>query len=63
VAEAVLHIARTFNLAPVAEGVEDAAQASRLRELDCAQAQGYHFARPMPANELTDLLTRQSALL
>ena len=62
VAEAVLQIARTFNLAPVAEGVEDADQASRLRELDCAQAQGYHFARPMPAGELTALLTRQSAL-
>ncbi|AGZ39500.1 putative signaling protein [Actinoplanes friuliensis DSM 7358] len=62
VAEAVLQIARTFNLAPVAEGVEDAGQASRLRELECAQAQGYHFARPMPAGELTDLLDRQSAL-
>ncbi|MGW4942489.1 putative bifunctional diguanylate cyclase/phosphodiesterase [Actinoplanes sp. NPDC004185] len=62
VAEAVLQIARTFNLAPVAEGVEDATQASRLRELDCAQAQGYHFARPMPADDLTSLLTRQSAL-
>jgi diguanylate cyclase (GGDEF)-like protein len=62
VAEAVLQIARTFNLAPVAEGVEDADQASRLRELDCAQAQGYHFARPMPAGELTALLNRQSAL-
>jgi diguanylate cyclase (GGDEF)-like protein len=63
VAEAVLQIARTFNLAPVAEGVEDAMQASRLRELDCAQAQGYHFARPMPAGELTDLLTRQTSRL
>ncbi|WP_067496535.1 bifunctional diguanylate cyclase/phosphodiesterase [Actinoplanes sp. TFC3] len=62
VAEAVLQIARTFNLAPVAEGVEDADQASRLRELDCAQAQGYHFAKPMPATDLTDLLYRQSAL-
>ena len=62
VAEAVLQIARTFNLAPVAEGVEDAEQASRLRELDCSQAQGYHFARPMPAGEVTGLLTRQSAL-
>jgi diguanylate cyclase len=62
VAEAVLQIARTFKLAPVAEGVEDAAQASRLRELECAQAQGYHFAKPMPAGELTELLTRQSAL-
>jgi diguanylate cyclase (GGDEF)-like protein len=62
VAEAVLQIARTFNLSPVAEGVEDALTASRLRELDCAQAQGYHFARPMPAGEITDLLTRQGAL-
>jgi diguanylate cyclase (GGDEF)-like protein len=62
VAEAVLQIARTFNLSPVAEGVEDAMQASRLRELDCAQAQGYHFARPMPAGDVTDLLTRQAAL-
>ena len=62
VAEAVLQIARTFNLAPVAEGVEDAMQANRLRELECAQAQGYHFARPMPAGEISDLLTRQSAI-
>jgi diguanylate cyclase (GGDEF)-like protein len=62
VAEAVLQIARTFDLAPVAEGVEDATQASRLRELECAQAQGYHFARPMPATDVTALLTRESAL-
>ncbi|SNY29295.1 putative bifunctional diguanylate cyclase/phosphodiesterase [Paractinoplanes atraurantiacus] len=62
VAEAVLQIARTFNLAPVAEGVEDREQADRLRELDCVHAQGYHFARPMPAAELTGLLTKQSAL-
>ncbi|MEU4244034.1 bifunctional diguanylate cyclase/phosphodiesterase [Actinoplanes sp. NPDC026619] len=59
VAEAVLQIARTFGLSPVAEGVEDEAQAARLRDLDCAQAQGYHFARPMPAADLTDLLTQQ----
>ncbi len=59
VAEAVLHIARTFNLSPVAEGVEDEVQAAMLRDLACTQAQGYHFARPMPAAELTGLLTRQ----
>ncbi|MEV0895919.1 bifunctional diguanylate cyclase/phosphodiesterase [Actinoplanes sp. NPDC049802] len=61
VAEAVLHIARTFNLSPVAEGVEDAGQAERLRELACGRAQGYHFARPMPAVEVTNLLDKQSA--
>ncbi|WP_255657955.1 bifunctional diguanylate cyclase/phosphodiesterase [Actinoplanes sp. L3-i22] len=60
VAEAVLHIARTFNLAPVAEGVEDAAQAEWLRELACSRAQGYHFARPMPALGVTELLDKQA---
>ena len=59
VAEAVLQIARTFDLSPVAEGVEDAVQADRLRELKCAQAQGYHFAKPMPATELSALLDLQ----
>ncbi|WP_433828609.1 putative bifunctional diguanylate cyclase/phosphodiesterase [Actinoplanes sp. CA-015351] len=62
VAEAVLHIARTFNLAPVAEGVEDAATATWLRELGAGRAQGYHFARPMPAGEVTELLDRQATL-
>ncbi|BBH66289.1 hypothetical protein ACTI_29740 [Actinoplanes sp. OR16] len=61
VAEAVLHIARTFNLAPVAEGVEDEAQAAWLRELGAGRAQGYHFARPMPAVEVTELLDKQAA--
>ena len=63
VAEAVLQIARTFNLSPVAEGVEDAVQAARLLELNCGRAQGYHFARPMPSGAVTDLLARQAALL
>ncbi|HEX5203276.1 putative bifunctional diguanylate cyclase/phosphodiesterase [Paractinoplanes rhizophilus] len=60
VAEAVLQIARTFGLSPVAEGVEDASQAERLRGLECAHAQGYHFAKPMPAPEVTALLGDQS---
>jgi diguanylate cyclase (GGDEF)-like protein len=61
VAEAVLQIARTFGLAPVAEGVEDAEQAARLRGMNCAQAQGYHFAKPMPAADLTALLAHEAA--
>ncbi|WP_430783184.1 putative bifunctional diguanylate cyclase/phosphodiesterase [Actinoplanes sp. G11-F43] len=61
VAEAVLHIARTFNLSPVAEGVEDAGQAERLKDLGAGRAQGYHFARPMPAVGVTELLDKQTA--
>jgi EAL domain-containing protein (putative c-di-GMP-specific phosphodiesterase class I) len=63
VAEAVLQIARTFGLAPVAEGVEDADQAARLRDLNCAQAQGYHFAKPMPADGVKELLIMQGSVM
>ncbi len=49
----------------VAEGVEDEATASMLREMRCDTAQGYHFARPMPADELSvwlrDRLTTPSS--
>jgi EAL domain-containing protein (putative c-di-GMP-specific phosphodiesterase class I) len=42
----------------VAEGVEGLEHADALRSLGCDIAQGYHFARPMGAVELSDLLDR-----
>ena len=45
--EVIMQIARTLRLELVAEGVESAAQAGRLRALGCQLAQGYHFARPL----------------
>jgi diguanylate cyclase (GGDEF)-like protein len=44
----------------VAEGVEDAWAWDRLRDLDCDSAQGFWMARPMPADDLSDLLTSWS---
>ena len=43
----------------VAEGVEDAATAVVLREMHCDSAQGYHFSRPLPADELSLWLRSQ----
>ena len=54
---AVVELARSMYLQPIAEGVETAGQAAVLRELDCGLAQGFLFARPMPAPALTTLLT------
>jgi diguanylate cyclase (GGDEF)-like protein len=48
----IVDLARNLRLPLVAEGVEDEETASRLRDLGCRAAQGYHFARPMPASEL-----------
>ena len=55
---AILAIADTYGLDVVAEGIETAEQAELLKTLGCQQGQGYHFARPVPADELTRLLER-----
>jgi EAL domain-containing protein (putative c-di-GMP-specific phosphodiesterase class I) len=47
---------RALHLTTVAEGVETAHQLIELRELDCDIAQGYHFARPAPAESITQML-------
>ncbi|MFG1926327.1 putative bifunctional diguanylate cyclase/phosphodiesterase [Cryptosporangium sp. NPDC048952] len=56
VTRAILGLAETLGLRPVAEGVEGVSQADRLRDLRCGHAQGFLFAKPMPAEELTELL-------
>jgi len=43
--------ARAVGLDVVAEGVERADQLATLRALDCAMVQGFHLARPMPAEQ------------
>ena len=44
--QAILHLAQVLRVTTVAEGVEHAAQAERLRELGCDLAQGFYFGRP-----------------
>lgn len=49
---AIIHMAESLGLNTLAEGVEDEATATELRRLGCRQAQGYFFARPVPASAL-----------
>ena len=44
---AIVTLAQTLDLAVVAEGVEEPAQAAALRETGCPYGQGYLFARPL----------------
>jgi diguanylate cyclase (GGDEF)-like protein/PAS domain S-box-containing protein len=57
IAAAVLQLARGFGVEAVAEGVETAEQAEHLRALGYDRAQGFHFARPMPAADLGALMS------
>jgi EAL domain-containing protein (putative c-di-GMP-specific phosphodiesterase class I) len=49
-------MAEALGMTVVAEGVEEHAHVEKLRALGCEFAQGYLFARPMPARELRELL-------
>ena len=49
-------LAHGLDLSVVAEGVETAEDRDAATEAGCDLAQGYLFARPMPADELTALL-------
>ena len=59
--QAIVRLGKTLGLDLIAEGVELPEQAERLLALGCAEAQGFHFARPGPAAAITELLRRTSA--
>jgi EAL domain-containing protein (putative c-di-GMP-specific phosphodiesterase class I) len=53
----IIEIGKTLGIEVVAEGVETMEQADILGELGCDVLQGYAFAHPMPAAQLTRLRT------
>jgi PAS domain S-box-containing protein len=55
VVEAVVALARGFDLKIVAEGVEDARTLEMLRAYGVDYAQGYHIGRPAPLTETLDM--------
>ena len=56
IVESILALARTLKTGVVAEGIEDDVQASELERLGCTHAQGFLFARPLPAEAVENLL-------
>ncbi|HEY7037837.1 MAG TPA: bifunctional diguanylate cyclase/phosphodiesterase [Methylomirabilota bacterium] len=59
--QAVVTLARSLRITVTAEGVETTEQLSQLRALGCEQGQGYHFARPVSADRLPELLASLEA--
>ena len=51
-----------MKLSVVAEGVETREQLERLQNGGCDYAQGYYFAKPMPAEAFEKILTAPSSI-
>ncbi len=56
VAHAVITLARNLGMSTVAEGIEHQDQVVGLQMLDCEYGQGYLFAHPMTADDLSAFL-------
>lgn len=49
--EAVIMMAESLSLKVVAEGIETAGQLEILERMGCTYGQGFHFSRPLPAEQ------------
>ncbi len=62
IVSAVVNLSSAIGITTVIEGVETKEQLEHLRGIGCTTVQGYYFAKPMPADDLTELLTRSMHL-
>jgi diguanylate cyclase (GGDEF)-like protein/PAS domain S-box-containing protein len=60
---AMIQLAQGLQMIPLAEGVESHGEYEFLRANGCLLAQGFWFARPAPAAEIPELLTRVGGLI
>ncbi|MBC7514259.1 MAG: EAL domain-containing protein [Herminiimonas sp.] len=63
VTNAIIGLGHTLGLKVVAEGVEHETDALMLQDVGCDELQGFHFARPMPAEQFADWLATHRAMV
>ncbi|WLD57485.1 EAL domain-containing protein [Salinispirillum sp. LH 10-3-1] len=56
IAETIIGLGKKLGLHTIAEGIETEQQERALKALGCDEAQGYHYAKPMPTKALLDYL-------
>ncbi len=59
IVRAIVDLASALNMETTAEGVEDDNQLTRLRGQGCGSIQGYFFSRPVAADMVLGLITKQ----
>jgi EAL domain-containing protein (putative c-di-GMP-specific phosphodiesterase class I) len=61
--KAMIQLAQGLGMTPLAEGIETAEELAFLRDAGCVLGQGFHFAKPVPASEIPELVSRVGGLL
>jgi EAL domain-containing protein (putative c-di-GMP-specific phosphodiesterase class I) len=61
IVRAILSLADALGMATTAEGIESADLARALTRLGCTHGQGFHFARPLPAEAALDYWLSRNA--
>ncbi len=56
IVECIISLSKSLGLSITAEGVETENQLHLLKKLNCDSIQGYLYSKPVPAEELTELL-------
>ena len=56
IAKAIVSMAHGINIKAIAEGVESVEQLEFLRDIGCDQMQGFLFSKPLPEQEMMDLM-------
>ncbi|MBV7271801.1 GGDEF and EAL domain-containing protein [Clostridium sp. PL3] len=59
----ILNLSKSLKYKIVTEGVETKEQMDLLVDLGCNIIQGYYFSKPLPLNEIEDLLEKKSEML
>ena len=59
ISSAIISMGHSLRLKVIAEGVEIAEQLEMLTAQGCDEVQGYHFSRPVPADDFAELLRLQ----
>ena len=59
-ATSIISMAHSLGVRVIAEGVETEAQLNFLKDYNCDEIQGYYYSKPIPAEDFTKLLKKNT---
>lgn len=58
IVQTIIHLAEMLGLQTIGEGVETKQQWDLLKQFGCSELQGFYFSRPVPVNEINELIRK-----